>query len=148
MKFCTRRHPPPSQTMAKGKYRLGAGACCSVLYSKLHPGDYVAQHFPNMTLQERLEGLVATRQEVLSPGRESAFASRFSPIPITRGKSSIPTSSRSQPRVTPINSLKRHPALLLLVPRKLPKMFLSQLTSPYLQRRTLRKTLLSFGAKA
>jgi hypothetical protein len=52
--------------MAKGKYRLGAGACCSVLYSKLHPGDYVAQHFPNMTLQERLEGLVATRQEVVT----------------------------------------------------------------------------------
>jgi hypothetical protein len=52
--------------MAKQKYRLGAGARCSVLYSKLCPGNYVAQHSPNMTRQEWLEGLVATRQEVVT----------------------------------------------------------------------------------
>lgn len=125
--------PPstPSQTIAKRKHRLGVGARCSVLFTKLHPGDYVAQHFPNTTQQERLEGLIAIRGRRMSTGRGSAFASRFSPIPITRGNSSIPTSLWSEPRVTPINSLKRRPALLLLVPRKLPKTLAPLRTQEY-----------------
>jgi hypothetical protein len=72
-----------SQTMVKRTLRPGVGARCSVLLSKLHPGDYVAQHFPNTTRQDRLEGLVATRREEVVRN-----VIRTSPIPIIRDKSS------------------------------------------------------------
>jgi hypothetical protein len=51
--------------MAKAK-RAGAGARCSVLLSKLHPADYVAQHFRNTSVQDRLYGLIATKQEEMT----------------------------------------------------------------------------------
>jgi hypothetical protein len=56
-------HKKENATMVKRTLRAGVGARCSVLLSKLHLGNYVAQHFPNTTRQDRLEGLVATRRE-------------------------------------------------------------------------------------
>ena len=51
------------KTMARSKPRAGVGAKCSVLFKKLHPSKYVAEKFPNMGAQDRLEDLIATRRE-------------------------------------------------------------------------------------
>ena len=49
--------------MAKKK-QIGSGAICTVLLKYLHPGKTISDKFPNRTAQQRLEGLIAQRQEM------------------------------------------------------------------------------------
>ena len=56
-------------TMARAK-RNGIGARCSVLLRKLHPGNVLAERFPNFGSQERLYDLITVKKDdVICGGR-------------------------------------------------------------------------------
>ena len=46
------------------KKKVGSGAICSVLLKYLHPGKTIDKRFPNRTAQQRIDGLLATSQEL------------------------------------------------------------------------------------
>ena len=48
---------------AARKHEHGVGALCSVLLSRLHPRDVIADAFPNQEHRERIDGLVCIRKE-------------------------------------------------------------------------------------
>ena len=59
------------------KRRFGDGATCSVLLKYLRPSKEVKERFPNLTVNQRLDDLVAVRQDIISRGRRTYPAVYF-----------------------------------------------------------------------
>ncbi len=59
------------------KRRFGDGAICSVLLKFLRPSKEVDERFPNVTANQRLDDLVAVRQDIITQGRHTYPAVYF-----------------------------------------------------------------------
>ena len=65
---------PKNRKMAPRKMTMGKGAKVSCLMKYLHPSKHIRDKYPNLTAQQRLEGMVVVRQEMKRITRKERMA--------------------------------------------------------------------------